>query len=1040
MANKNMNITVALRDLASRGLKSIADTTGNIVGNFEKAKQASQKFALALGTLGAGAGFLGKQILGVSADFEQARISFTTMTGSVEAADKLIRDMFEFAKTTPFELQGLQTATQRLLAYGFTQDNVLSELRVLGDIASGVGTEKLPQLILAYGQVKAATRLTGMELRQFTETGVPMIDALAEHFGVASSEIQDMVSDGVVGFADVQAALKKLTGEGGKFENLMEKQTGTLNQMVSNLKDSFTQLAKEQGDKLLEPAKRFVGLLQDFVTNKLPSILNGLENMVKFLRENKLVMVAIAGAITGMLIPAFVALATAVASGAVALAPYMALGAAFAAIAFQMSRVSEESKNLSAQLEVMLANGQKAQKGMNLLLREQQGELSKVLDLEQRKTVALNKVIQLQKERNESNLLWGAITGRNKEQIEKLNEAQEAYNDLVREGMRNQQDMSDVEKRVARDSERLAMLRVDLGRAAFEEQLTIIKSLGEENQSLQEMIISGEVQMTQEKVRLIKAFGITSEKIFRKISDIDANTARDRLKIAQDLSLNRIDLQEQLLGFQATATKKEVEIFAAGLKRKQAVMVKFDQNLRELLKPKIQKIGLAIEDATQGGVIGGINTAMKILSDPNSIRPAIQELTSGFSELSVSFEEEMAKIDQETEESLNELTRLGDGIKNDMEDTAKGGSGAVKDSFAEIEKKAEEMREKIGDAQKSIQDKQLDYAESVRNSKKEVDDLIKKHEEARDRIIQSMEAVRNRINELEQKEHDLGEERNQSLAKLVVQQEEAIAKMKQSAAAQREELRKLNDELAKEEDDRKDRIRERISEEQRELQEIEAKLAKETAALSENADLQKQLEDEINQIRAFNALTEFEQRKQQLEEEFVQKSDAIKAEIEQEREKLKKLQEQLEETEKLHAEHLARIQEQRAKDFLKFKADIEQRIQLLNRLIAAQNEAFGTNKSIPSQVDVQNIPAFGDGGIVTRPTIAAIAERGQPEAVIPLKDGMVPVKVEGGMGGETTIVINNPIIRNESDIQKLGDELEARLARKFELNRQGVAQ
>lgn len=50
---------------------------------------------------------------------------------------------------------------------------------------------------------------------------------------------------------------------------------------------------------------------------------------------------------------------------------------------------------------------------------------------------------------------------------------------------------------------------------------------------------------------------------------------------------------------------------------------------------------------------------------------------------------------------------------------------------------------------------------------------------------------------------------------------------------------------------------------------------------------------------------------------------------------------------------------------------------------------------------------MAEGGIVTRPTLATIGERGRPEAVIPLKNGAVPVVMQGGQGmGTTQIVVN----------------------------------
>ena len=56
---------------------------------------------------------------------------------------------------------------------------------------------------------------------------------------------------------------------------------------------------------------------------------------------------------------------------------------------------------------------------------------------------------------------------------------------------------------------------------------------------------------------------------------------------------------------------------------------------------------------------------------------------------------------------------------------------------------------------------------------------------------------------------------------------------------------------------------------------------------------------------------------------------------------------------------------------------------------------------------------YAEGGIVTRPTAALIGEAG-PEAVIPLNK-------MGGMG--TTININNPVVRNDTDINAIAEQV-----------------
>ena len=205
----------------------------------------------------------------LAGDFEQTQVAFTTMLGSAEAAEGMLKDLADFAVKTPFTITGVEEQAKKLLAYGIASEDVLTDLKALGDIAAGVGTEKLPQLTLAFGQVSAAGKLRGQEVRQFTEAGVPILEELSRHLGVATTEIQDMVSAGEVGFEDVRAALMNLTSEGGRFENLMAKQALTFEGMISNLQDTLTLFGRDIGKELLPQLKELVGILGEDI---LPTI------------------------------------------------------------------------------------------------------------------------------------------------------------------------------------------------------------------------------------------------------------------------------------------------------------------------------------------------------------------------------------------------------------------------------------------------------------------------------------------------------------------------------------------------------------------------------------------------------------------------------------------------------------------------------------------------------------------------------------------------------------------------------------------------
>ena len=265
---------------------------------------------------------VGSFAVNTAADFEQWKVSFDTMIGNSAESSKLLKEISDFAMKTPFDLPQVIEGSKRLLAYNIEAKEIIPTFEMLGNMAAGVGTDKLPQLILAFGQVKAATKLTGAELRQFSEAGVPLLQALVDkaneqggvltkvggltkqqgkemgslttkivdqefrmklltdanknngvswemlkhkydqnktalaEFGAVgeatytrvkatAADMIEQVSDGTVSFEQVQAALKSMTGEGGKFFELMDKQALTFNGTLSNLRDQLVRVAAE---------------------------------------------------------------------------------------------------------------------------------------------------------------------------------------------------------------------------------------------------------------------------------------------------------------------------------------------------------------------------------------------------------------------------------------------------------------------------------------------------------------------------------------------------------------------------------------------------------------------------------------------------------------------------------------------------------------------------------------------------------------------------------------------------------------------------
>ena len=187
-----------------------------------------------------------QKIIAVRSQFQQLEIAFGTMLKSKEKANALMAQMTDLAAKTPFGLQEVSEGAKRLLAFQVPAQEVTETLRRMGDVAAGLGVP-MERLIHVYGQVKAQGRMFTNDLYQFMNAGIPMISELSKAVGKSETEIKEMVAEGKIGFAEVQAVIKNMTDEGGLFYNLMAEQSKTLSGQLSNLEDNFDNMLNEIG-------------------------------------------------------------------------------------------------------------------------------------------------------------------------------------------------------------------------------------------------------------------------------------------------------------------------------------------------------------------------------------------------------------------------------------------------------------------------------------------------------------------------------------------------------------------------------------------------------------------------------------------------------------------------------------------------------------------------------------------------------------------------------------------------------------------------
>lgn len=186
-------------------------------------------------------------LIGSNDEMEQYTTSLEVMLGSASKASAMIEKMRDFAAKTPLTLEDVISGGSLLMSYGVDESNLIDTMTKLGDLARG-NAEKMDRITLAYGQMLAKGKVTGEELMQMTEAGVPLQTTLAESIGVTGEEFSKMVSAGKVGIDDLNKAITGLTTGNGKFAGMMEKQSQTMRGMLSTLLDNLSEFMRKMGE------------------------------------------------------------------------------------------------------------------------------------------------------------------------------------------------------------------------------------------------------------------------------------------------------------------------------------------------------------------------------------------------------------------------------------------------------------------------------------------------------------------------------------------------------------------------------------------------------------------------------------------------------------------------------------------------------------------------------------------------------------------------------------------------------------------------
>lgn len=221
-----------------------------------------------------------QSIVQVRGQFQQLELAFNTMLRSTEKSQVLMSQLVDTAARTPFDLTSIAQGAKQMLAFGSNVESVVDEIVMLGNVASGVSAP-LGDLIYLYGTLRSQGRAYTVDIRQFAGRGIPIYEELGKVLNADRQELNKLVTEGKVGFPEVEKAFKNMTSEGGIYFNLMQEQSKSLTGMLSNLGDAWDSALNKIGQDN-----------QDLFTGAIQGAIDLVENMDQIIRIVQAVTIA----------------------------------------------------------------------------------------------------------------------------------------------------------------------------------------------------------------------------------------------------------------------------------------------------------------------------------------------------------------------------------------------------------------------------------------------------------------------------------------------------------------------------------------------------------------------------------------------------------------------------------------------------------------------------------------------------------------------------------------------------------------------------
>ena len=204
----------------------------------------------------------------VRGEFQSMQTAIETMVGK-DMAGQLIPQIKELAKISPLTMSDMIGAEKMMLGFNIQAEDTIKYLKAISDISMGESS-KFNSLTLAFSQMSAAGKLMGQDLNQMINAGFNPLQIISEKTGKSIATLKDEMSKGAVSAEMVQQAFIDATSAGGKFYNMSENASKTINGQLSMMQDALDSVFNELGTKsesvIMDGIQMTTSLIQNYET------------------------------------------------------------------------------------------------------------------------------------------------------------------------------------------------------------------------------------------------------------------------------------------------------------------------------------------------------------------------------------------------------------------------------------------------------------------------------------------------------------------------------------------------------------------------------------------------------------------------------------------------------------------------------------------------------------------------------------------------------------------------------------------------------